>query len=75
MVSYGMYTLLATYVAKEPPPTRPHPDFRKSPENCGDELGQCAVAWGIAVQAWAICMRHTIPIETATPEGRGRDAT
>ena len=29
--------LLATYVAKENPPTRPHRDFRKPPENCGDE--------------------------------------
>ena len=36
-VLYGMYTLLATYVAKENPPTRPDRDFRKSPEICGDE--------------------------------------
>ena len=27
----------ATYLAKENPPTRPHRDFRESPENCGDE--------------------------------------
>ena len=36
-VWYGMYTLSATHLAKEPPPTRPHRDSRKSPENCGDE--------------------------------------
>ena len=34
---YGMYTLLATYVAKENPPTRPDRGFRKSPEKCGNE--------------------------------------
>ena len=30
-------TVLETYLAKETPPTRPDRDFRKSPENCGDE--------------------------------------
>ena len=36
-LAYGMYTRLATYLAKENPPTRPDRDVQKSPENCGDE--------------------------------------
>ena len=36
---YGMYTLLATYLAKEKNPTRPDRDFRKSPEICSNKYG------------------------------------
>ena len=31
---YGIYILLASYAAKDNPPTRPDHDFRKSPERC-----------------------------------------
>ena len=66
-----MHTLLATYVAKATPPTRPDRDFRESPENCGDEDSALQGGQiGFSLDKFTV-RGNQLPIETFDPEKRG----
>ena len=66
-----MYIPIATYVAKEPPPTRPDRDFRKSPENAAMIMRTVRCRMAHSVQSGPFCMGLKMPIGTFDPEERG----